>query len=38
MTLAAALDRLTEEIRSRRVRKTYSGSVPVEGKPVGHEY
>jgi threonyl-tRNA synthetase len=38
MPLAAALDRLTEEIRSRRVRKTYSGSVPVEGKPVGHEY
>jgi threonyl-tRNA synthetase len=38
MSLAAAIDRLDEEIRSRRVRKTYSRSVPVEGKPLGHEY
>jgi threonyl-tRNA synthetase len=38
MPLAAAIDRLEEEIRSRRVRKTYSSSVAVEGKPMGHEY
>jgi threonyl-tRNA synthetase len=38
MPLDQALARLTEEITSRRVRKTFSGSANLEGKATGNEY
>ena len=38
MPIAQALARLTEEITTRRVRKTFSGSANLEGKATGNEY
>jgi threonyl-tRNA synthetase len=38
MPINQALSRLTEEITTRRVRKTFSGSANLEGKATGNEY
>ncbi|MBW8885492.1 MAG: hypothetical protein JF612_12125, partial [Planctomycetia bacterium] len=38
MPIEAAITRLTEEIATRRVRKTYSGSAQLEAKATANEY
>jgi len=38
MPVDAAIKRLTEEIATRRVRKTYSGSAQLEPKATSNEY
>jgi threonyl-tRNA synthetase len=38
MPVAAAVDRLKQEIADRRVRKTYSGSAGLEAKAAANEY
>jgi threonyl-tRNA synthetase len=38
LPLEEAINRLKQEIADRRVRKTFSGSAGLEGKPAGNEY
>jgi hypothetical protein len=38
MPIDQAINRLKDEIASRRVRKTYSGSAGLEAKATGNEY
>ena len=38
MPIDAAISRLKDEIATRRVRKTYSGSAGLEAKATGNEY
>jgi threonyl-tRNA synthetase len=38
MSIDAAISRLREEIMTRKVRKTYSGSAGLEAKAMGNEY